>query len=616
MPAKFTYSAFYYKAILAALQRYRAANAPELSDFSPYAPETQLERMMALVAHLNNANMDILAGEMTLPTAQLLQSAINKGNDVGYPFKMYSPSVVSLVGKLTQDITVQTVLIPAKSLFWASVDGVTVPFENLNDVIIYDSTDYLISYYSKLQNGYLSSPSVLGCVVGDAIYIGSEVMCSTFALVFDTPLSNGETGVWEYYDGLYGMWTALTVNSDGTSGLTQNGELNIVVPQSASRDWSLVSVGGQSKFWIRYRLTSVAPATALPGVTALTTSVQYVKFTVTEGQSVSDTFISDGTSGQMYQLSTPGLVEGSLEALYTQEGSTAVTWDRLNFLSLAGGNESKFKYVPDKDGNVYIMFGDGLAGRIPPLGITITVPYRVLPSSINGNVPAKAISGTTMGYVSELTNYRGASGFKAAFDDLDFLRDAIPAWVRETLGAPSTAGISNILVTDALGNGTSPIVRANVIDEGVGSGIIQAVVVGTGGDPIDADTLTSVEDRFNNKNTGITVPNRRIACQNYIKFGFAIIATVYGGNREDIVDAITSVMNPLAQKTDPVTNQLVWQWDFGALVSLSFLIALMQDVPDVKRVILTEPHYDLYLSQNQLPYVDASGCYITVKAAT
>jgi hypothetical protein len=58
------------------------------------------------------------------------------------------------------------------------------------------------------------------------------------------------TLVWEYWNG--SAWTALTVTSDTTSELTQNGTVKWSVPGA----WSTTSVNSQTAYWARVRFTA------------------------------------------------------------------------------------------------------------------------------------------------------------------------------------------------------------------------------------------------------------------------------------------------------------------------------------------------------------------------
>ena len=68
----FDFSGFYYAQLLEALIQFKRRNVPELSDESAQEPFIQILRAQALVGHLNNTLLDLVANESTLPTARLV----------------------------------------------------------------------------------------------------------------------------------------------------------------------------------------------------------------------------------------------------------------------------------------------------------------------------------------------------------------------------------------------------------------------------------------------------------------------------------------------------------------------------------------------------------------
>ncbi len=73
----FDFSSMYYQQILEALLEFKRVNVPELSDESPQEPLIQLLRAFALVGHLNNTLLDLVANESTLPTSRLPETIRN-----------------------------------------------------------------------------------------------------------------------------------------------------------------------------------------------------------------------------------------------------------------------------------------------------------------------------------------------------------------------------------------------------------------------------------------------------------------------------------------------------------------------------------------------------------
>ena len=70
----FQFSGFYYPELLESLILFKRQNIPEHTDESAFDTLIQFIRMQALVGHLNNVLIDLVANESTLPTAQLVES--------------------------------------------------------------------------------------------------------------------------------------------------------------------------------------------------------------------------------------------------------------------------------------------------------------------------------------------------------------------------------------------------------------------------------------------------------------------------------------------------------------------------------------------------------------
>lgn len=627
MSADFQFTSFYYTQLLEALQRFRARNVKQLPDFSPYSPESQLERMMALVGHLVNCNIGILANEMSLPTAHLVQSAINIGNTLGYPFSQYSPAVAAVVGKLSADITAQTTVLPVKSTFSANDinTGAAVEFENLTALVLYETQAVTIKYYSSLQNQYYPAPydTTIPAQAEDCIYFGLETMFTALNFVLAGSITC--VGVWEYWDGLYGVWASVPKVVDGTANLAASGEVSFTLPQQVNADWESSIIDSATRYWVRFRLTTAPPSLNLPTLSSAypsgtgdvvdaDTGDKWVKVLITQGSTKSDTFVSDGSANQVFELTNTGLVEGSLESLSIAEGGTTVTWSRVSYLSQSGPFDNYFKYVVDSENTVLLQFGDGTTGRVPPPGAVITVSYRVVPTEAGGNVPARTISGgDTGGKVLRFTNPRSAVGYSASFDELAVLKEAIPLWVSTNERAVSTPDLEYFLLNDALGTGSSPAERSHIVNEGLGLGSILVALVGAEGATIDSSVLTAIEERFNSKKEGILLVNKRLSLINYTPKHITISAKVYGGDRNALIAALVAKLHPLATRTaeDGTTT---WQWDFADKVPTSVIIATLQDVVGVEQVILYQPTTDTQLATYELPLVELADISLDVRA--
>lgn len=131
----FTFSGFYYPEVLKALQEYRRVNAPELTSESPYESHIQLERAFALVCHLNNTRLDIIANENLLDSLTLRESMRRLFKLIGRQLASATPSTVEQVIRLSSVSTVnQIAYVPAYSQFATeSETGDEITFEATED---------------------------------------------------------------------------------------------------------------------------------------------------------------------------------------------------------------------------------------------------------------------------------------------------------------------------------------------------------------------------------------------------------------------------------------------------------------------------------------------------
>jgi hypothetical protein len=103
------FSAFYYPEIYESLLAYTRINAPELTSESEYEPHIQLLRAFALVGHLNNTRVDVIANEQLVDSIQLVESLRKLFKLIGYELKSATPATAEQLILLstipTSDIT-------------------------------------------------------------------------------------------------------------------------------------------------------------------------------------------------------------------------------------------------------------------------------------------------------------------------------------------------------------------------------------------------------------------------------------------------------------------------------------------------------------------------------
>lgn len=96
-----------------------------------------------------------------------------------------------------------------------------------------------------------------------------------------------------------------------------------------------------------------------------------------EGTSVVPTQIgtSKGVPGAEFVIPKAGVFDGSVE-VFTREGQQVVEWTRLDKVTFAGPRQNVFTTFVDDNDFTHILFGDNIAGRIPPADAEILAAFR------------------------------------------------------------------------------------------------------------------------------------------------------------------------------------------------------------------------------------------------
>lgn len=132
------------------------------------------------------------------------------------------------------------------------------------------------------------------------------------------------------------------------------------------------------------------------------TQKKYVDLPVEEGRLIKDEVlgVSDGSRNQQFRLAHSRLILRSLGAaqsvnkdivLTTTLGELREEWLLQDSLAFSREGQKDFLVEIDEYDRATVLFGDGAFGRIPPVGATIRVTYRV-GGGTHGNVPAKTIN--------------------------------------------------------------------------------------------------------------------------------------------------------------------------------------------------------------------------------
>lgn len=146
-----------------------------------------------------------------------------------------------------------------------------------------------------------------------------------------------------------------------------------------------------------------------------------------EGRTVASEFLalSNGAPMQEYVLMYSGVIYRSLR-LYVEETDQATTeWTYIDNLTNGGPDSSVYTTYLDDQQFTHIVFGDNVAGRIPPTGAQVTVSYRWGAGAL-GNVAGGTIVQVTppiqsVSVVNALPTTGGADN-----ESIDQMRYSIP----------------------------------------------------------------------------------------------------------------------------------------------------------------------------------------------
>lgn len=221
--------------------------------------------------------------------------------------------------------------------------------------------------------------------------------------------------------------------------------------------------------------------------------------TVTQGKVVTEVAgTSNGTPNQEFPLSNTGVITG-VNISVTVGG---ITYSKINFIIDANSTDAVYYTYTDGTGVTYVVFGDGISGRIPPNGSSISITYRYssTPGSA-GNVAAGSVSSVNEIGVS-VTNSLGFSGGTDA-ESTDSVRVNAPLSLRALDRAVSLKDYASLAVQF---NGVE---KANAMATNLSS--IVLFIAASGGRTTTTAFKQLVSEYFTNK----TPPGTTISIQDF-----------------------------------------------------------------------------------------------------
>jgi hypothetical protein len=132
-----------------------------------------------------------------------------------------------------------------------------------------------------------------------------------------------------------------------------------------------------------------------------------------QGYTVADELLgtSTGAPNQVFRLFNSSVIAGSVK-VYIND----IEYFYASSLINKTINDPVFSTVNDAQGNTYVLFGDGIGGRVPPTAGEITATYRV-GAGILGNVPVGSLTNILTAVDAGVTATNGAAASGGADEE-------------------------------------------------------------------------------------------------------------------------------------------------------------------------------------------------------
>jgi hypothetical protein len=164
--------------------------------------------------------------------------------------------------------------------------------------------------------------------------------------------------------------------------ITDNPGLAVVIPQGTVLQSNFNTALDQP---ILYYTTQVATCEG-NGATVTVPVAQGEQFTLVPLGT------STGLPGQVYQIPTPEVLDGSVTVYVQSSAPSGYTqWSQITTLIDATESQTAYTLYVDQNDVTNITFGDGVNGLVPGLGLTIYASYTVIVGS-SGNQPVGAVN--------------------------------------------------------------------------------------------------------------------------------------------------------------------------------------------------------------------------------
>lgn len=383
-------------------------------------------------------------------------------------------------------------------------------------------------------------------------------------------------------------------------------EVDFQHPEDSVRKWDKATVNGVEAYWLRLRIINANTSPSLD-LGEVDTNRQYVKFSATQGRTVTDNPIgaSDGSADQSFVTTRSRVIDNTVSVL-VDEGSGFTEYAQLENFLTAGSNTRAYTLNYDQDSRAVVTFGDGANGFIPPVGSDVRIVYRV-DASTDGNVGANevVIKKATVSQFVTVTNPRPATGWKppegSTDDSLSELKIQGPASLRLRQRIVTADDLEDYAEDWAASDGSEPLTRTKTIVNGYGDKTYELIVCGAGGafvpqSTLDAFNLDVNGDPLTGQGSKV-VSDYVVTAVNYARKTVNLSVTVKGGDKSVIEAALRTYLLPDATNSDGE-----YEHEYGGTVFATKLIAVVFAADDDVENVVSGLTADIALANDELPY--------------
>jgi len=329
----------------------------------------------------------------------------------------------------------------------------------------------------------------------------------------------------------------------GNVTITNNSGLAVTIPVLTTLSVSSNDTGSSIDFTLDSAVTSLA-------------SLASTTVAVTQGTISSGIYLgaSDGSKSQVFALPDTGVFTNSADTSMSILVGL-VTYSKKDYLIDWAATDPVFVTYTDGDGVSYVKFGDGISGKIPPKGSTITIVYRystVAPSL--GNIAAGTLTSIATTANVTVTNALAFSGGSDA-ESTDSIRVNAPKSLRDVNRAVSLSDYATMALK------TSGVAKANAIASSLASVVLY--IAATDGAAASTSLLANVSNTFTNKmppSTTLTVSDF-LAAYPYLNVTVAALPQFTAAN---VKEAVTQALYSLFAFDNVSFNDLITEGDIYA----------------------------------------------------